>query len=247
MISTNLGDGAIEAFSVPLVEDILNHLPNAPFFAKDKSLRYVAANEAMLDLCGVKSREEFIGKTARDFFPDFARRRYEILDRQVMRTLQPIRDQLHLSVRTRGLPVWLLFGRWPVIGPRRQIQGVVAIARNLNAPERRHPKYERLAVAVEHIQTNFEAPLDVAALARRAGMSVSRLERDFTSLFGLPPRRYLTKVRFEAALTMLLGDQPIVDIAHACGYSDQSSFTRAFRMAAGMSPSEYRRTHAQSE
>jgi AraC-like DNA-binding protein len=247
MTGTDLGDAPIDAFSLELVESLFDHLPNAPFFAKNRSLRYVAANTAMLDLCGVRSRTDLIGKSARDFFPDFARRRYEILDRQVMRTLRPIKDQLHLSVRTRGVPVWLLFGRWPVIlGPRREVVGVAAIARNLDTPDRRRPEYERLAVALEHIQTNFGAPLDIPALAHRAGVSVSRLERDFVSLFGLPPRRYLTKVRFEAALNMLLGDEPIVDIAHACGYADQSAFTRAFRAAAGVSPTEYRRRHGQA-
>src|SRR5690606_34194380 len=105
------------------------------------------ANSAMLELCGVKSRDDFIGKTARDFYPDAARRRYEMIERQVMRTLVPVKDQLHLVVRRRGLPVWLLFGEWPVMGPGQEVVGVAAIARCLDAPDRRQPEYERLAMA----------------------------------------------------------------------------------------------------
>jgi len=36
---------------------------------------------------------------------------------------------------------------------------------------------------------------------------------------------------------------PIVNVAHACGFADQSAFTRRFRATIGMSPSEYRRMH----
>lgn len=88
----------------------------------------------------------------------------------------------------------------------------------------------------------LRAPLDIASLARDVGISVSQLERDFVHLFGLPPRRYLTKIRFEAAVEMLRMGKPIGEIAYACGYEDQSAFTRRFRMAFGVSPSEYRKT-----
>lgn len=246
MTDHDLAIEPIQSLTLGLVETLLDHLPQAPYFIKDHALRYVSANAAMLDICGVKSRADFIGRTARDFFPEAARRRYELLDRAVMRTQRPVKDQLDLSVRMRGPPVWVLFGRWPIIGSRRQSVGVVAIARRLETPDRRHPTYERLALAVDHIKANFGAPLDVADLARRAGVSVSQLERDFVSLFGLPPRRYLTKVRFEAALEMLQADKPIVEIAHACGYSDQSAFTRRFSAAIGMSPTEYRRSRDRS-
>jgi PAS domain S-box-containing protein len=238
------GDAPIAALSLELVEALLDHLPRAPFFVKDRELRYVSANAAMLELCGVRRRDEFIGRSAREFFPEAMWRRYEALDLQVMRSGRPVTDQLHLSVRMRGRPVWLLFGRWPVTTEAGDVVGIAAMARALEAPDRRHPTYERLAIAVEHIQANFGAPLDVPDLARRAGVSVSQLERDFVSLFGLPPRGYLTKVRLEAALAMLDGDKPIVEIAHACGYGDQSAFTRRFHAAVGISPTEYRRSHA---
>ena len=35
----------------------------------------------------------------------------------------------------------------------------------------------------------------------------------------------------------------IADVAHACGYTDQSAFARSFREHVGMSPSDYRRKH----
>ena len=144
--------------------------------------------------------------------------------------------------RNRGNPVWLLTNRWPVIANENQPTGVASISRVLDAPDRRHPIYERLEAVIEHLRANFAAPVDISDLARRAGVSVSQLERDFVQLLGLPPRRYLIKVRFEAALELLKAGGSIAEVAHACGYSDQSAFTRRFRAAVGISPSEYRRT-----
>lgn len=225
--------------SLDMSESLLESLPRTPFFVKDEALRYVRANSAMLDLCGTASRAELIGKTERELFPEPMRARNEALDRQVMRSAKPLKDRLDLCVRIHAPPVWLLSGRWPVIGAGGEVVGVACIARILEA-ERRQPAYERLAVALDYLHANFAAPFDIAEMARRAGVSSCQLKRDFASVFGVPPRRYLTKIRLEAALDRLAGGGPIVDVAHACGYPDQSAFTRRFRAAVGMSPSAYR-------
>lgn len=238
--STSARDGRL---ALCLVESLFDHLPRSPFFVKDCALRYVGANKAMLALCGVRDRGQLVGRTAGDFFPEPTRMRYEALDRRVMSTRTPITDQLDLSVRARGRPIWLLFARWPVLTATDEVAGVAAIARNLDAPDRRHPNYDRLAQIVEYMQANLHERLAIADLARQSRISPSQLKRDFVGLFGVAPQRYLTKIRLDAALTMLKGDEPIADIAQACGYADQSAFTRRFKHALGISPSEYRREH----
>lgn len=229
------------AVAMPLVESLLDQLPRAPYAIKDTSLRYFSINAAMLDLCGAKTRLELIGRTARDFFHEAVWQRHEALERQVMRTRAPMKDRLDHCRRLRGAPLWLLLSRWPVTDDRNAVVGVATIARLLDAPDRRHPTYARLADVVEHIHANYGGDIGIESLAIRARTSVSQLERDFLTLFGLTPRRYLAKVRIEAAFELLSAGGPIVEVAHACGYSDQSAFTRRFRAATGMSPSEYRR------
>jgi AraC-like DNA-binding protein len=235
----------VHEHSLDMSESLLESLPRTPFFVKDQALRYVRANSAMLDLCGVATRGDLIGKTERELFPEPVRARNEALDRQVMRTMKPLKDRLDLCVPTQAPPVWLLSGRWPVIDANGEVVGVAGIARILEA-ERRQPAYERLRVALDYLHANFAAPFDIAEMARRAGVSSCQLKRDFACVFGVPPRRYLTKIRLEAALDRLAGGGPIVDVAHACGYPDQSAFTRRFRAAVGMSPSAYRHACLQS-
>lgn len=227
-----------------LVESLLDHLPRSPFFVKDLSLRYVGANAAMLELCGVRDRAQLIGRSARDFFPATVCARYETLDRQILKTRRAVTNQLDLSARKHGPPVWLLFTRWPVMSEDGDVAGIAAIARNLDAPDRRHPNYERLAKVVDLMQVQLHTPLEIANIARQARVSTSQLKRDFVNLFGVSPQRYLTKIRLEAALTMLRTDASIAEIAQACGYTDQSAFTRRFKSVLGASPGEYRRANS---
>ncbi|MGE0740382.1 MAG: helix-turn-helix domain-containing protein [Hyphomonadaceae bacterium] len=230
----------LSSLSLSLVEALLDHLHSATFSTKDNALRYTGANRAMLDLCGVADRRELIGRTSRDFFVDPARRRYEDADRLVMRTKRPLQDQLDLTRRIGAAPVWVLLSRWPIVAPSNEIVGVAVLGRLLEEPERRAPVYERLAEAIAFVRERLDAPVDVSELAQRAGVSISQFERDFVSVFGTPPRRYITKVRLEAALELLASDTPIAEVAQMCGYADQSAFTRRFRAVIGMPPSQYR-------
>ncbi|MCA8886156.1 MAG: helix-turn-helix domain-containing protein [Hyphomonadaceae bacterium] len=227
--------------------ELFESLPTTAFYVKDDALRYVMANSVMARLCGATSSAEILRKATRDVFPEAVRARHETLDRHVMRTCMPLRDQLELCVSASGAKSWLLTTRWPVCAEIGTVAGVAGLARLLDVERRNHTGYEKLAAAVEHLRTHYWAPCDISELARRTGLSSFQLKREFIAVLGMPPRRYLTKLRLEAALEKLASDLPIVAIAHSCGYPDQSAFTRRFRALLGMSPSDYRRNYVNGE
>ncbi|MGH8179969.1 MAG: helix-turn-helix domain-containing protein, partial [Steroidobacteraceae bacterium] len=53
-------------------------------------------------------------------------------------------------------------------------------------------------------------------------------------------QQWLSKLRIEAAMRMLRGEQSIASIGLACGFTDQSAFTRQFKATAGITPRDYR-------
>ena len=54
----------------------------------------------------------------------------------------------------------------------------------------------------------------------------------------------LTKKRIDYACKLLeQTSQSVSDIAAACGYADQSAFSRQFKMATYITPVQYRLTH----
>ena len=79
-------------------------------------------------------------------------------------------------------------------------------------------------------------------LAGLIDLSRKHFARAFRQSTGLPPHRWLMKLRIEKAREMLAsGDLPIAEIALACGFADQSHLTAAFRKATGATPGTFRR------
>ncbi|MEN7536724.1 AraC family transcriptional regulator [Aurantiacibacter flavus] len=84
-----------------------------------------------------------------------------------------------------------------------------------------------------------------ADVAEELRMSVSTLFRRLKAE-GQSFRQLALEERMVRARRMLLAtDRPIVDIALMLGYSESSSFTRAFRKVTGMTPNMYRRHPSQ--
>jgi AraC family transcriptional regulator len=98
--------------------------------------------------------------------------------------------------------------------------------------------------AKELLTTNLEAGLPLSAIARECGLSTSHFARAFKRTVGEPPHRWLAAYRVEQAKKLLLSsDTPLSEIALACGFGEQSYFTRAFSGAVGTSPGVWRRAH----
>ena len=96
--------------------------------------------------------------------------------------------------------------------------------------------------AKELMSASIDQSLTLAELARECSLSVSHFTRAFRSSTGMPPHKWLTQQRIDSAKALLLaGDQPIADIAQACGFAEQSSFTRAFTREVGATPAAWRR------
>jgi AraC family transcriptional regulator len=99
----------------------------------------------------------------------------------------------------------------------------------------------RLKRVLAHIEDRLFADITVADLADVACLSMFHFTRAFTAVMGLPPNRYVSRRRLEAAKEMISGGRrSLIEIALSCQFSSQSSFTRAFRRSTGLTPAEYR-------
>ena len=109
--------------------------------------------------------------------------------------------------------------------------------------ERRHRLDERRVRRVrEYVEEHLADDIAVADLASVACLSTFYFTRAFSAAVGMPPHRYVSQRRLERAKTMIgAGVTSIEEMAFMCGFSSQSSFTRAFRRATGLTPAMYRR------
>ena len=98
-----------------------------------------------------------------------------------------------------------------------------------------------LEPVLEMIHTRYQRPLSVTALATCGGVRRQTLGSVFRRVYGCGLREYLMRVRVDHARGRLSDtDQPLADIASACGFCDQSHFTAVFRRLTGATPSRYR-------
>jgi AraC family transcriptional regulator len=99
----------------------------------------------------------------------------------------------------------------------------------------------RLRHVLDYMTAHLENDIGLSDLADAACLSSFHFLRIFSNTMGVPPHRYLSRLRLERAKTLLsLGDTPIVEVALACCFSSQSNFTRAFHRATGFTPQVYR-------
>jgi AraC-like DNA-binding protein len=106
-----------------------------------------------------------------------------------------------------------------------------------------HPD-RHLLRARDLADTRYTEPLDVADLAREAGLSRAHFSAEFRRAFGESPHAYLLTRRLERAAALLrTTDHTVADICMSVGLSSVGSFTSSFRRMFGLSPTAYRSAH----
>lgn len=97
---------------------------------------------------------------------------------------------------------------------------------------------------IDYIEDRLDADIDLADVARHAGLSQWHFQRIFRALTGETLKVYVRSRRFAHALDRLVHtDERILEIALAAGFGSQEAFTRAFSKAFGVTPARYRRSH----
>ena len=82
-------------------------------------------------------------------------------------------------------------------------------------------------------------------LAHEAALSRSAFAERFAEYVGQPPMQYLTNWRMQLATNYLRnGTESIASVANRIGYDSEAAFSRAFKKAVGVPPSEWRARHA---
>ena len=105
------------------------------------------------------------------------------------------------------------------------------------------PWQERRAKELMSASLNGDVPL--SRLAAECGLSVRHFARAFHRSTGMPPHRWLLKLRVERAKEILRTRAlSLIDVAAFCGFADQSHFTRVFTAIVGISPGAWRRANS---
>ena len=102
----------------------------------------------------------------------------------------------------------------------------------------------QLRIAIEYMREHLSQDVSVRQLAAAVGLSPSHLSRAFRAATGLPPHRYLVRLRVENACRLLEGSGlSVTEIGHRSGFEQAAHFATAFRKFSGVTPRRYRQEH----
>ena len=99
-----------------------------------------------------------------------------------------------------------------------------------------------LRKAERFIRTNYTRKISLQEIADASGLSAPYLSTVFKEEMGENLSSYLNRIRVEKACAMLRETaDSIREISVACGFEDQSWFSKIFKMYIGLSPWKYRK------
>ncbi len=100
--------------------------------------------------------------------------------------------------------------------------------------------HERLAKEMLHGRAGDGA--SIADVAQACQLSRSYFTHAFRQTTGQTPHQWVLAQRVQRARELLAGSAlPLAEIASACGFADQSHFTRVFTRSTGLPPARWRR------
>lgn len=110
-------------------EALLNNIPDFTWM-KDLEGRYIAINEPAMNTLGAASREDVLGRTDADFWPEAVARKIQGDDRFVARTGKRIVVEEYLDM-PGGQNVWLEVVKSPIFNSEGQVIGTAGIGRDI--------------------------------------------------------------------------------------------------------------------
>ena len=103
-------------------------------------------------------------------------------------------------------------------------------------------KNETINIAIKYIHSNYCTDIiSIEKLADACNISTVYLRKLFASRFGVSPIQYISNLKLTRAKELLESNMYTVsEVCFLSGFSDESYFSRKFKEATGVSPSEYK-------
>ena len=100
----------------------------------------------------------------------------------------------------------------------------------------------RIGKAIDYMNERTAQKIKLDDIAVNCGLSVSRFVHLFSKTTGLPPVKYLEKIRIEKAQGLLIGsNMKLAEIAEATGYGNEYYFSKVFKKLTGRAPGKFRK------
>jgi AraC-like DNA-binding protein len=100
--------------------------------------------------------------------------------------------------------------------------------------------YIRIVNAKLFIDENYQEPIDLDAVSKRAFFSRFHFHRLFTKIYKKTPHQYITQKRIDKAKELLSDNKPVTEVCNEVGFESIGSFSILFKKEIGFAPTFYR-------
>jgi AraC-like DNA-binding protein len=101
------------------------------------------------------------------------------------------------------------------------------------------PDHNGLTAAVNYIENNLDATINIDSLARIACMGRTKFFDKFRHHFGCSPVAFQQQLRLKKAALLIKQGQQITKACFDLGYKNSSHFSRCFKQFYGLTPRQY--------
>jgi diguanylate cyclase (GGDEF)-like protein/PAS domain S-box-containing protein len=172
-----------------MLRTVVANLPDL-IYVKDRQSRFLMANHGVVELMGVQSSNDLLGKTDFDFFPKELAARFYADERRVLITGQTLMNREE-QVREPGAKIrWMLTTKVPFFDAFGDATGVIGIGRNITALKQVEAELRQAREELE-----FKASHDSLMPLLNRGAILDMLERELAR-----------SVREDSSTAVLLGD-----------------------------------------
>ena len=100
--------------------------------------------------------------------------------------------------------------------------------------------YQRIMSAKLFIDQNYQEPIDLDAVSKKAFLSRFHFHRLFTRIYQRTPHQYIRQKRLIKAKELLEQNKPVTDVCNEVGFESIGSFSVLFKKEIGFAPQYYR-------
>ncbi len=119
---------------------------------------------------------------------------------------------------------------------------LLAVVQHVQVWRNNHAK-GMLHKAKEYIETHYTESLTLEQVAEYVELSPFYFSKLFKDRFGMTFIDYLTEIRIQKAKAEMIDPgKSLKEICYSVGYKDPNYFSRVFKKATGLSPTEFRKT-----
>jgi AraC-like DNA-binding protein len=125
---------------------------------------------------------------------------------------------------------------------------LLSVVRKSNIPLTGTPHNDTIEQAISYIKLHFTENPSLDRIAKYVHLTPSHLTTIIKKQTGLSYVEYLTKLKISYAKKLLKSNQhSITDIVFTCGFNSICNFNRVFKQKTGLSPSQYKKKHANAQ